>query len=374
MKEFFAPRFLKHQFYEAAFFKTMKKKIIIVSPDYTGLGGISKVVSIWRDADFFAGYETAYIGTTTIDAGIGRKLFDMIKALLRFVLFLPSADLVYIHTASSASFYRKSIFIILASAFRKKCVLHIHPSEFFDFVEAASIISRRYVFFVLGKVNTFVVLTETMQNYISTVTNNKRVHVIKNAVNVKEMGNTLLVQRDNAKLLYLGWYIPEKGVYDLVDAIHLMKQTKDMEVTLNFYGTKEIRQLTEYVNSKLLDSTIIVNGWVTGENKLRALYSSALLVLPSHSEGIPNVILEAMAKGTPIIATSVGGLKEILRDGENALIVQPKNPDDLMSKIVQLLNDQEFRCRIADNAYKDVLEKYDVPVIKKQVVSLISQL
>jgi glycosyltransferase involved in cell wall biosynthesis len=89
-----------------------------------------------------------------------------------------------------------------------------------------------------------------------------------------------------------------------------------------------------------------------------------MLILPSHSEGIPNVILEAMATRTPIVATLVGGMKEILRDGENAVIVDVNNPVDLSEKILLLLEDDSLRKRLAENAYQEASEKYDVPVIR----------
>lgn len=348
----------------------MKKHILMVSPNVAGLGGISKVVAIWREADFFASYNVRYIPTT--NETVKSKILVIILALCRFLFNLPRTNTVYIHCSSYNSFYRKSVFILLASLLGRKCILHIHAYEFSDFVLNLRELPRKYSLYVLNKVDIFVVLTEEMRGSISMLFPGKPMHVLINAVNILEMTKVREVQRANAELIYLGWYIREKGVYELVDAINILKGN-GMAVHLNFFGTKEIEQLTEYVRKKNLTDMITVNGWINGEDKLRALHASTLLVLPSHYEGIPNVILESMATRTPIVATSIGGMKEILRDGENAVLAEVNNPVDLSEKILLLLQDEELRNRLAENAYREAVMKYDVPVIRNQFREIIDR-
>jgi glycosyltransferase involved in cell wall biosynthesis len=346
----------------------MKKRILIVSPHIEGLGGISKVLAIWRDADFFVGHDVTYIPTTN-DA-FRSKLLVAVLAVCKFIINLPGADTVYIHCAAYTSFYRKSVFILLAGLFGKQCILHIHPNEFYDFIVNAPQLLRKYSLYVLGKIEVFVVLTEELLGRISQMFPGKPVYALRNAVNVKEMMNVQGVRRGETELIYLGWYIREKGVYELVDAIKILKEN-GIEVHLNFYGTKQIEQLTTYVHENNLNDVVSVHGWIDGEDKLRALHASTLLVLPSHSEGIPNVILEAMATKTPIVATCVGGIKEVLRCGENALIVEVNNAADLSEKIARMLGDRELRYRLAANAYREAKQKYDVSNIKQQFLTII---
>ena len=97
-----------------------------------------------------------------------------------------------------------------------------------------------------------------------------------------------------------------------------------------------------------------------------------MLILPSYSEGIPNVILEAMATKTPIISTNVGGLSEVLTDNYNSVITLPKNPGRLSSDIQRMLKDAQFRSQLARNAYKDVQEKYDITIVKKSFKDIIN--
>ena len=133
-----------------------------------------------------------------------------------------------------------------------------------------------------------------------------------------------------------------------------------------FFGTKEVKQLKKYVEEKGLSFTIKVNGWAGDDKKLEELFRATMLILLSHTEDIPNVTLEAMATKTPIVSTLVGGLKEVLKDGENAIIAEPHNSLDLSEKISMCLNNEVLRTKIAGNAYREIEEKYDFPIIKRE--------
>lgn len=344
------------------------KKIIMVGPDLKGQGGVSRVVTIWQDAGFFENYDFAYVYSCS-DAS-NHKFITLLKGLWRFASILSGANLVYIHSSAYTSFYRKSLFLLLARLTRKKVVFHIHPSGFYDFYSNLSGLSRRYTSFILGQVATFIVLADEMKQKLASHFPQTPIYVLRNAVNLQEMADRSAIMRRADELLYLGWYIQAKGVYELVDAIGLLKE-KGITVRLNFYGTKEIEKLGRYVREKNLTDMITVHGWIGGAEKLRVLYESTLLILPSHSEGIPNVILEAMATRTPIIATYVGGMKDILSNGVNSLTVEVNNPVDLSNKIELLLHDAELRTLLAENAFREAAAKYDVPVIRNRFQKII---
>lgn len=342
----------------------------MVGPDLSAQGGVSRVVTIWRQANFFVGYDLAYIASCSDTSK--NKILTLLKGIWSFLSILAQAELVYIHSSAHTSFYRKSIFLLLARLFAKKVILHIHPSGFYDFYSNLKGFRESYAKFVFDQVFTFVVLADKMKQNISEQFPRTPIHVLRNAVNIQEMASRVEIQRKTGELLYLGWYIRAKGVYELVDAAELLSQ-RGISFHLNFFGTKEIEKLTAYVHEKKMDDLITVNGWIGVEEKLRALYGSSMLILPSHSEGIPNVILEAMATRTPIVSTFVGGIKEVLRDGENALIAEVNNADDLSVKIARMLEDHDLRNRLADTAYREVVEKYDVSVIRTLFRSIIEE-
>jgi len=346
-----------------------KKKIILFGPDSEGMGGISRVVKIWQNESLFSDHKIKYISTASDSSN--SKLLFLIKSLIHFILSCGvGCRGVYIHTASRNSFFRKCIFLTTASLFRKKIILHIHPSFFYTFLSDLRGLKKKISFSLLSRVDSFVVLTNEMRNNMKQLFPNKNVHILRNCVNVESMANKNDLPRSESRLLYLGWYNERKGVYDLVDAIRiLLKQGEKIEVA--FYGTKGTNKLTRYVDDKGLADAIKVNGWIDNKKKIEALHKSTMLILPSHTEGIPNVILEAMATNTPIVSTLVGGLKEILKDGENAIIVEVNNPMELSQKILLCLENKKLRDRIAANAHQDARTKYDVRMIKEKFARII---
>jgi glycosyltransferase involved in cell wall biosynthesis len=343
----------------------------MVGPDPEGLGGISRVVKTWSQAGFFDDYEVDYV--VSASNSCRNRWMSMVKGLyVYFSRLFRGPDIVYVHTSVSTSYFRKSLYVIMARLFQRKVVLHIHPTRFLDFFAGLTGMTRQYSGFILGQIHGFVVLTEEMRARIASLSRGKTVYLLRNPVDVSSLANRENVERRETALLYLGWYVRGKGIYELVDAIsELKRRVKD--VHLSFFGTKEIQQLKIYVTNKGLNDCITVNGWIGDEEKIRQLYSSTLLVLPSHSEGIPNVILEAMATKTPIVATPVGGLKEILRDEENALVADVNDPAGLSEKIERLLRDKDLRDRLANNAYREAVNQYDVKVIREHFRKIIDR-
>lgn len=342
-----------------------KNSIVMVGPGMNGLGGISRVVQLWRQSAIFRDNNIKYVESVNV-SGTCKHLFLLRQLFLFIKSIMFRRCIVYIHVSSNMSFWRKSFFILLSKMYRKKIVLHIHPTHFFSFIKDARYFKKWLVYFILNRVNYFIVLSEDMKQKMQAELKNDIVSVLRNPVNIRAMSVGLdKYQRADNVLLYLGWYIQEKGIFDLVDAAEILIKN-NIPIKIVFYGTKNSATLKSYVKRKKLNHTITINGWIGGEDKLRALHTCTALVLPSHSEGIPNVILEAMATHTPIIATPVGGLAEILTDGENAFVVKPKDPIDL-SKVIRLcLADKEKRKALSERAYKEAMEFYDIGIIENQ--------
>ena len=105
-----------------------------------------------------------------------------------------------------------------------------------------------------------------------------------------------------------------------------------------------------------------------------ALYSSAsLLVLPSESEGMPNVVLEALASGTPVVATELPGTAEIARDEIEALLVAPGDHGALAKAMARVLNDAELARRLAQAGHSRVCDAFDIERIADEYSTLLAE-
>lgn len=344
----------------------------MIGPGIAGLGGISRVIHNWKAAGIFSNGLVVY-NPSANEKSRCKQLFLFKSILIFFFKCISSRDITaYIHTASFNSFYRKSLFLAVAFLFRKRVILHIHPSYFYHFISNFKGIKEKVFFFLLRRCSCFVVLTNGMQKDMRRLFPEMPIHILPNPVNIDAMTVETLPEREPNCILFLGWFNRGKGVYDLVDAASILAE-KQLDFKLDFYGTKEIDQLTAYVASKNLEECVTVHGWADDETKLGALYRSAALVLPSHTEGIPNVVLEAMATRTPIIATRVGGLAEILRDGDNAIVIEPKNPQDIAEKIEFAINNSTYCRNLADRAFQEAKKCYNLPIVKARLQAILEK-
>jgi len=348
-----------------------KMNILMIGPVLNGFGGISRVVRTWFEGNILKSFNVACVSTVSEDSR--SRIIDLIKALSGFSRNSLNADLIYIHTSSAHSCYRKCIFLFLSYVIRKKVILHVHPAHFVDFLAELGQVKRMLVTALLRTAEAIVVLTPGIQVQLAEIFPDKKFYVMLNPVHVDMLANPANIKRKECQLLYLGWYNRNKGVYDLVDALEIVNE-QNKDVKLKFFGTKEIEKLKSYVSSKGLNHVIEVNGWADDEEKIKALYESTCLILPSYTEGLPNVVLEAMATRTPVIATHVGGLKEILVPWVNAIIVEPGNPRDISEKITYLLDNKEKRDAIAEKAFEEVKNKYDVPIIRKRFAEILNEI
>ena len=104
------------------------------------------------------------------------------------------------------------------------------------------------------------------------------------------------------------------------------------------------------------------------------LARSDIFVLATLSEGMPFALLEAMAEGLPAVASSVGGIPEIVQDGENGLLVPPGDPEELARALHRLLTDADLRIRLGKAPRRTIAEHHDLERFRSQHVELFQRL
>jgi glycosyltransferase involved in cell wall biosynthesis len=160
-------------------------------------------------------------------------------------------------------------------------------------------------------------------------------------------------------VLAVGRLSREKAHLDLIQAFkRLCETTADISLKLVIVGDGPERARLEAAAESLGDKERVA---FTGQvSDVRPFFALAdVFVLPSHSEGSPNVLLEAMAANVPIVATAVGGVPEIVANNESALLVQPSDPPALAAAISSLLTDKDLGQRLARNAANLVDTQFD---------------
>ena len=177
-------------------------------------------------------------------------------------------------------------------------------------------------------------------------------------------------------ILFVGRLAEKKGVSYLIKAISLLNK----EVRLLIIGDGPLKKdLLSLTNKLNLKNKIEFLGYKTGKEKLKYFFDADLLVVPSivtkigDTEGLPVVIMEGLASGLPIIATDVGGIKEIIKNGYNGLIIKEKNSKEIANKIKLVIENNKFKRRLSINAKKSS-RNYDWGYISKKYADLIFDL
>ena len=185
---------------------------------------------------------------------------------------------------------------------------------------------------------------------------------------IEKQGN---LERESRKIVFAGHVGEAKGVFELVEACRDIQGVK-----LELLG----KITTEDTKGKLLslagngaDQWLSIPGNKPFEEVIREMLTCNVFVLPSYTEGFPNVILESMACGCPIVATPVGAIPEMLNvnsDKPCGVCIPVKNVDELRMAIVDIIGDQNKAKKLGNNAHLRVNEMYVMPKVWEQIVEI----
>ena len=172
---------------------------------------------------------------------------------------------------------------------------------------------------------------------------------------------------------YIGRLEEGKGVMNFVKAIPLILEKQDnLEFFLGGHGPLSDRIKNELENNNL-SQKVELKGWISHDKVAEYLNELKLFILPSYSEGLPTGILEAMACGTPVLATPVGGIPDVIKDGETGFIIEVNSPECIAENILKVLNHPHLD-EIVKNARKVIEEEYDYRVAVKRYRKILREL
>jgi D-inositol-3-phosphate glycosyltransferase len=184
---------------------------------------------------------------------------------------------------------------------------------------------------------------------------------------------------DDRMVLFVGRIEPLKGVDTLIQAMSCLQLKESQRVHLAIIGgdpsaspremSAEMARLQKLCDDLSVGQTVVFLG-KRDQDRLPYYYSAAeLLVMPSHYESFGMVALEAMACGTPVIASEVGGLAYLVRDGETGFTIPDQEPEALCEKMSWLLNDHDLRRQMSERAV-EYAQDYAWEKIAKQIIGV----
>lgn len=156
---------------------------------------------------------------------------------------------------------------------------------------------------------------------------------------------------------FVGALSPEKGPDKFIESLPLILKKRPINAVMIGDGILR-RRIEDFISNHGLQNAVELKGWVRYSDMPAQLNKMKLLVVPSFSEGLPNIILEAMACGTLVLATNVGGIPSVVKDGETGFLLRSTNPSYIAKKIVELFDYIELLENIQQNARKVIIENF----------------
>lgn len=287
-------------------------------------------------------------------------------------------DLVHIHMAAYGSVFRK-LLLLLARAFGLPVILHLHGADFVEFMDRLRPAGlRRAVIRTMASAEQLVVIGRYWRDYFTATLGipAQRVTIIHNGVpdpRYSEPPIAWRTLREGGRLLTLGELGPRKGTPELLAAL-----TDPRLRTLPWTAILAGNGLVEHYRAELqrleLTDRVQIPGWVERNEAWRLLAESDVFLLPSHMEGLPVAILEAMATGLPVITTPVGAIEDAIEDGVTGLLIPVGDTAALSDAILRLLNNPALGTDLAKAARLRFEQQFTIEHTAAQVTALYAQL
>ena len=324
--------------------RAASRRLLLLGPGPEQLGGMASVVAQMRSLDWAGRYACELLPMTTQPAGGQGWLARCARHAgharrLWATLREGGPTVVHVHTCSGFSFYRSCLDMLIAQGCGAAVVLHVHGAYFHEFYAGAGPVGRAAIRWGLQRADAVIALSAAWRDRLLAMGPRARVVVVENAVAVPaavERGEggsggachfVLLARMDT-------W----KGVDDLLAATAKARSRADVRVTLAgpAGSAGDADALAAKAAAAGVADCVRYVGSVEGAAKQALLQSADVYIQPSHHEGLPIALLEALAAGLPVVATRVGAVPEVVTPGCEGLLVPARSPEELADAMVHV--------------------------------------
>jgi glycosyltransferase involved in cell wall biosynthesis len=282
--------------------------------------------------------------------------------------------IVHIHTCSGISFFRSAVDAAVARRCGCRTVLHIHGAAFDAFCARGGRVASRAIRHVLGRADRVVALSKGWARYVENRGARSPVAVIENAFDPPPAECNGERTPDEAyRFLTLARMDHWKGVDDLLEAYRRLRVrgARFRGVLAGPEGSAGDRAtLHSKIAAKGLSAFVRYVGTVDGADKEALLRECDVYVQASHHEGMPLAVLEALARGLPVVATAVGAVPEVFADSPAGVLVPPHRADLLAEAMQRWIDDPAAR-RAASRAARSLAEgRFTLDRLRDDLVAL----
>lgn len=291
-----------------------------------------------------------------------------IASLLIYHLVRNKYDLCfYFFSIKPPSIFVDVFFLFIIRIFRINYIKYLHAKGLVqlddNLVQPLRYLVEKTISNSLGAI----VLGERLKSDVNHLIPDRNIFVLPNAVpDINQKKNNHNYNNDGIlKILFLSNLMPLKGPMEF---LKMAKSINRINKKVRFFlaGPKWSEvfflEIKKFIHNEALQECITLTGPVYGEEKDALFKKCDIFVFPTHDEAFPLVILEAMSAGLPIVSSDEGSISEMVIDGLNGFIVDPKNIDMLTNRVQQLILYPKLRKKMG-NAGRDIYEEKFTPEV-----------
>ena len=280
--------------------------------------------------------------------------------------------ILHVNVGARGSALRKYVVTLLAASLGLPVVLHLHGSQFDTFYGGLPPVLQRRVRAMFARAARIVVLGPAWKRFVTHHLGvpEARIAVIPNGV---PRPAPPADDKPRPHIVFLGRLGVRKGVFELLKALSSpgLKQ-QDWHATLA--GDGDPRAFQAEAATLGIAQRLSFPGWLSQHASAELLRSATLLVLPSHAEGLPMAVIEALAYGVPIITTPVGAIPDFLAHDDSALFVPPGDADALAQSLQRLIASPGLQRRLRDRGREVFAQHFDVAEVARAFAAIYAEL
>lgn len=237
---------------------------------------------------------------------------------------------------------------------------------------------RRKVFdFFLKKVDRFSVLSQTCKDLISQYPIAKKKIFIVHQLLIKLESVADISQEPNS-IFFNTWMLPHKGVHIIVQAFNeIIKKNPQAKLYLAIKDANDYSELEYFKKIKTMIENLNLKDKIYFINKpnhqeyLKLIKKANVVVVAEQWENMaPTTLTDAMSFGKAIVASRIGGIPEMIKDGKSGLLANPKNPKDFAEKIIKILSNPDLARKLSQQAIQDIKDFGSEEIVQSQLLSL----
>lgn len=362
----------------------MKRPVVLVSgPHRDALSGVSTHVNLLfgsRLAEAFSLVHFQVGREGRVETRAGRLVrFALSPIQLAGAIVTRGAQIVHLNSSlDQRAFWRDLAYLVVAKACGARVVYQVHGGALPQVFLGTGRVRARFLQSAMRLADAIVVLASIEYEAYSRFLPGQRVLALPNGIDYAPFA---AAARESAmdpaaplRLAYVGRLVREKGLCELLQALKLAR-ARGVRAHLTLAGAGPDHARLAHLAAELgLTSDLDFCGPVTGESKVKLLGDADALVLPSYSEGLPYAVLESMAAGTPVIASRVGAIPDIIVDGVHGLLVPPRDPAAIARAIERLGGERDTLARMSSACRRRISGGYSLERVAEGFLALYAEL